>query len=166
MDFTENCFTSITLRLPRVWYVKEGPERIEEDDLEEEIRSHTIVSSNPHIFGLMLIDQFNFCTLERTMLSQHSSLEPQNQNLPCSYDPRMPNRLYLIARHSVMMCRAYNPEKNSWVSLPAPDIFRKRFSIAACNEQLLAIAGVNNEEGDLKKVEAYDPLQEYLDAIS
>ncbi|GBN04860.1 Kelch-like protein 17, partial [Araneus ventricosus] len=69
-----------------------------EDDLEAEIISHTIVSSNPHIFGLMLNEGFNFCTMKRAILSQYVSLEPDNQNLPCSYGPRMPSRLYLIAR--------------------------------------------------------------------
>ncbi|GBN62520.1 hypothetical protein AVEN_168196-1 [Araneus ventricosus] len=81
--------------------------RLEEDDLEEDIRSHATVSSNPHIFGFMLNDQFYFYTLKRTMLSQHSSLEPRYQNSPSSYGPRIPNRLYLIARHTLA------PTKNS-----------------------------------------------------
>ncbi|GBN50750.1 Kelch-like protein 17 [Araneus ventricosus] len=58
-----------------------------EDDLEADIISHTIVSSNPHIFGLMLNEEFNFCTMKRAILSQYVSLEPDNQNLPCSYGP-------------------------------------------------------------------------------
>ncbi|GBL84086.1 Kelch-like protein 17 [Araneus ventricosus] len=53
-----------------------------DEDLIAEILSHTIVSNNPHIF------------------SQHTCLKSLYQNLPYSYDPRMPNRLHLIARNT------------------------------------------------------------------
>ncbi|GBN62518.1 hypothetical protein AVEN_168195-1 [Araneus ventricosus] len=58
-----------------------------------------------------------------------------------------------------MMCRAYDPEMDSWISLPAPNIFCERFSTVAVHEQLFAISGGNNEGKDLKNIEVYDPLQ-------
>ncbi|GBM21083.1 hypothetical protein AVEN_200770-1 [Araneus ventricosus] len=276
-----------------------------EDDLEAEILAHTIVNSNPYIFGLMLNNQSNFSTLKCAILSQYRSFEPHNQNLPYSHGPRMPNRLYLIARRTLtpakdsiglflscdneldfwrqigetnflveemlrigqqiymlrmgivqcifdivdeawlernfpprpssngyfngttitlgeqlyyidqgvvtledsrniifryelennrwehitmildiaingvvtlkdqiflvglsklepvptMICQAYDPEKDSWILLPAPNIFREEFSILVFHEKVFVIPGQKDEEEQPKKVEVYDPLQ-------
>ncbi|GBO02510.1 Kelch-like protein 17 [Araneus ventricosus] len=277
--------------------------RLEEEvteDLSSEILSHSIVSNNPHIFDLMLNNQFNFHKLKRTILSQYASLKPA-----CSYGTRTPNRLYLIARHTltptqygsrlfltydneldfwrqtgevyffidtmvqigqriymfniqrgtnaifdiveeewlptsiplspsyngwvvslleklysideirgyaigrrdsrnvissyefernrweskitthdidicgvvtlkdqiyivgvskfepvpIMMCRAYDPEEDTWTLIPPPSIFRREFSIVVFHERLFLIAGVNNDGEHLKDVEVYNPLQ-------
>ncbi|GBN39292.1 Kelch-like protein 17 [Araneus ventricosus] len=77
--------------------------RLQEETDEEliaEILSHTIVSNNPHIFGLILSNEFNFYRIQRTVHSQHASSESLCKKLPYLYDPRMPNRLHLIARNT------------------------------------------------------------------
>ncbi|GBM45725.1 Kelch-like protein 25 [Araneus ventricosus] len=71
-----------------------------DEELVAEILSHTIVSNNPHIFSLILSNASNFYRIKCTVLSHHESFESLYQNAPCSYDPRMTNRLHLIARNA------------------------------------------------------------------
>ncbi|GBN10938.1 hypothetical protein AVEN_147274-1 [Araneus ventricosus] len=71
-----------------------------DEELIAEILSHTIVSNNPHIFGLILSNEFNSYRIQCTVHSQHASSESLYKNLPYLYDPRMPNRLHLIARNT------------------------------------------------------------------
>ncbi|GBM65682.1 Kelch-like protein 17 [Araneus ventricosus] len=79
--------------------------RLEEEvdeELAAEILCHTIVSDNPHCYDLMLSKQFNYYLTKCTLLSQHTRSEAIcYQNSPCSFGPRMPNHLYIIARHTL-----------------------------------------------------------------
>ncbi|GBM24325.1 Kelch-like protein 17 [Araneus ventricosus] len=72
-----------------------------DENLIAEILSHTIVSRNPHFSGFMLSNQLNFHTLKNTILSHHGSLDPLFKNSPSSCDPRMPNRLHIVAGNTV-----------------------------------------------------------------
>ncbi|GBO45551.1 Kelch-like protein 3 [Araneus ventricosus] len=273
-----------------------------DEDLAKEIVFHPIVSRNPHICGLMPSDKSDHYMLKCKILSQDASLEPHYQNLPCSYGPRIPNNLHIIARHKLtpsednsevfltydseldfwrqigkteffiekmiqigrfiymfkveqmpgsifdiveeewlprsipfvpgyrscivalreeiysfaisvfdsdkkytifsyefqtnnwkstgktpysviygavtvkdqiyivgkaevaldefrpLMYQAYDPEKDTWKSLPAPNIYRENFSLVAFHEKVFAIGG-NNREVYLENVELYDPLK-------
>ncbi|GBN00312.1 hypothetical protein AVEN_481-1 [Araneus ventricosus] len=61
--------------------------------------------------------------------------------------------------HRIMIFQAYDTEKDSWISLPAPNIWRREISIVVFHEKLFIIPGRENVEPQPKKVEAYDPLQ-------
>ncbi|GBN42315.1 Kelch-like protein 17 [Araneus ventricosus] len=79
--------------------------RLEEgadEELVAEILSHSIVSSNPHIFGLMMSNDFRFhatCTPP----SQHARLQPCYKNLLSSYRPRVPSRMMLQIGQRIYM---------------------------------------------------------------
>ncbi|KAF8777538.1 Kelch-like protein 20 like protein [Argiope bruennichi] len=73
-----------------------------DEELAAEILSHVIVSNNPHCSDLMLSKQFNYYLSSCKLLSEHARSEPIScQNSPNSYAPRMPKRLYIIARHTL-----------------------------------------------------------------
>ncbi|GBN19874.1 Kelch-like protein 17 [Araneus ventricosus] len=97
MSWTE---ANSSIRLPHVPALLTCLKLDEEVDenLAAEILSHTIVSRNPHFFCFMLSNQLSFHTLRNTILSLHECLDPVFQNSLSSYDPRIPNRLHLIAR--------------------------------------------------------------------
>ncbi|GBO30648.1 hypothetical protein AVEN_41219-1 [Araneus ventricosus] len=58
----------------------------------------------------------------------------------------------------VMMCQAYNPEKNTWISLPAPNINREDYLLLTYHEQVLLIPA-NHFEAHPKIIEVYNPNQ-------
>ncbi|GBN81166.1 hypothetical protein AVEN_204305-1 [Araneus ventricosus] len=97
MSWTE---ANSSIRLPHVPALLTCLRLDEEVDeiLAAEILSHTIVSRNPHFFCFMLSNQLSFHTLRNTILSLHECLDPVFQNSLSSYDPRIPNRLHLIAK--------------------------------------------------------------------
>ncbi|GBO45430.1 Kelch-like protein 20 [Araneus ventricosus] len=66
-----------------------------------------------------------------------------------------------VSNFNQMMCRAYDPEKDSWIQLLAPNIFRRHFYVEAFHEQVFVIPGpmVVRVEEHPKIVEVYDPLQ-------
>ncbi|KAF8778793.1 Kelch-like protein 3 like protein [Argiope bruennichi] len=73
-----------------------------DEDLAAEILSHTIISNNPHCIDLMLRKEFNYYLTKCTLLTQYARSQGIGyQNSPISYCPRMPNRMYLIARHTL-----------------------------------------------------------------
>ncbi|GBO27055.1 Kelch-like protein 17 [Araneus ventricosus] len=72
-----------------------------DEDLIKDIVSHPIVNRNPHVCGVIPSDEFSYYTVKCKILSQDANLEPQYQNLPCSYGPRMPKNLHIIARHKL-----------------------------------------------------------------
>ncbi|GBL89852.1 hypothetical protein AVEN_179621-1 [Araneus ventricosus] len=68
--------------------------------------------------------------MKRTILSQSASLEPGYQNLPWSYGTRMPNRLYLIARHTLIpkqcgseLFLTYDNELDFWRKIGEAEFF-------------------------------------------
>ncbi|GBN42696.1 hypothetical protein AVEN_260693-1 [Araneus ventricosus] len=71
------------------------------------------------------------------------------------------NQIFTVGVHElddVMTCQAYDPEKNTWISLPAPNISRAEFSVVANQGQVFVVP--KYWAGDLpEKVEVYDPLQ-------
>ncbi|GBN26900.1 hypothetical protein AVEN_167699-1 [Araneus ventricosus] len=100
-----------------------------DENLAAEILSHPIVSRNPHFFGFMWSNQPNLHTLKNTILSRHESLDPLSQNSPSSYDPRMPNRLHLIARLTQSSARwrselflSYDNEFDFWRHIRKSDV--------------------------------------------
>ncbi|GBN84095.1 Kelch-like protein 17 [Araneus ventricosus] len=108
--------------------------RLEEETDEElaaEILSHTIVSNNPHCFGLILRNQFNCYMTKCALLSQHARCETTgDQNSPRSYCPRMPNCLNLIARHTLTPTKygseiflTYDNELDFWRQIGDTDFF-------------------------------------------
>ncbi|GBN26901.1 hypothetical protein AVEN_167700-1 [Araneus ventricosus] len=71
------------------------------------------------------------------------------------------NHIFVVGVHEldeVMMCQAYDEEKNTWISLPAPTIFRVKFSVVANQEQVFGVPKYW-EEVHPEKVEVYDPLE-------
>ncbi|GBN19875.1 hypothetical protein AVEN_73524-1 [Araneus ventricosus] len=57
-----------------------------------------------------------------------------------------------------MICQVYNPEKNTWISLPVPNIFRAEFSVVSNHEQVFVVPKYW-EDVHPEKVEVYDPNQ-------
>ncbi|GBN39295.1 Kelch-like protein 17 [Araneus ventricosus] len=71
------------------------------------------------------------------------------------------NRIFIVGVHElddVMMCQAYDPETKTWISLPAPNIFRPEFSVVANQEQVFVVPKYW-EDVHPEKVEVYDPLE-------
>ncbi|GBN10934.1 Kelch-like protein 40b [Araneus ventricosus] len=71
------------------------------------------------------------------------------------------NRIFIVGVHElddVMMCQAYDPETNTWISLPAPNIFRAKFPVVANQEQVFVVPKYW-EDVHPEKVEVYDPLE-------
>ncbi|GBN51665.1 Kelch-like protein 17 [Araneus ventricosus] len=102
-----------------------------DEDLAVEILSHSIVRKNPHCFDLMLRKQFNNYLTKCTLLSQHATCEAIcSQNSPRSYCPRMPNRLHLLARHTLTPTKygselflTYDNELDFWRRIGETEFF-------------------------------------------
>ncbi|GBO26975.1 Kelch-like protein 17 [Araneus ventricosus] len=124
-----------------------------DENLAEEILSHTIVSRNPHFFGFMLSNQLSFHTLKNAILSHHESLDPLYQNLPHSYGPRTPNRLHIMARHTVSPAQycsdlflSYDDEFDFWRHIRKVDYVADKMVTVG---HRICIYGRYNDTGDI-----------------
>ncbi|GBN19883.1 hypothetical protein AVEN_73522-1 [Araneus ventricosus] len=73
------------------------------------------------------------------------------------------NQIFIVGSsydegNTVMMCEAYDPEKNTWISLPVPNIFRQYFRLVAYHEQEFLIPA-NRWSNRPKEIEVYVPNQ-------
>ncbi|GBL84084.1 hypothetical protein AVEN_100931-1 [Araneus ventricosus] len=55
------------------------------------------------------------------------------------------------------MCKTYDPEKNTWISLPAPNVFRQCLFLKASREKVFVIPA--NYSGGPRIIEMYDSKQ-------
>ncbi|GBN16383.1 hypothetical protein AVEN_231925-1 [Araneus ventricosus] len=111
---------------------EEGRRRrpISKDELRAEIISHTIVSSNPHCSGLILLDPLHYYMTKNVTLSRQAKLEPHYQNLPGSYSLRVPSHLYITARRTLTPTKSgselflsYDNELDFWRQIGEAEFF-------------------------------------------
>ncbi|GBM86680.1 hypothetical protein AVEN_71288-1 [Araneus ventricosus] len=88
-------------------------------ELLKEVISHSIVTKNKYITGLIFFKESNFHRLKCEVNSEHPRLERLHKNMRFSNSPREPNRLHLIARHTYRGSELFITYDNEF------DFFRK-----------------------------------------